>query len=117
MTSQTSLVSAVRQFGESTSLHGVGRVLSPALRNNRFYWKNSLYLLALIGGVTFASWSIITVIADFRDYPVTSHVELVYPGEMEFPAVTICNADNLGVMQGEHLGPELNLTLRHWQFC
>ena len=96
MTSQ-SLLSTGQEFGETTSLHGVGRVLSATLRNNRFYWKNSLYLIALLGGVALASWNIYTVISDFRSYPVTSQVEVDYPLEMEFPAVTVCNADSLGV--------------------
>ena len=78
-------------FGDSTSMHGISRVLARNHRNNRCYWKNATYCTLLLSCIAVAVWSIWTLVEDYLTYPVNTDVSLTYEKSGLFPSVTFCN--------------------------
>jgi hypothetical protein len=76
----------VRDWGESTSLHGVGQGFRATSIILRIVW----YLLTLgsFGYCVYASYSQVRI---YLKYGVVTSIEDIYETPARFPAVTICN--------------------------
>ncbi|CAG5119343.1 unnamed protein product [Candidula unifasciata] len=75
-----------QDFGEGTSMHGIGRVLT----NNRS-WKRFLWSTMFLFGVGFSIYQFVITMNDFYSYPVTTVVTLRQETAAIFPGITICN--------------------------
>ena len=84
-------VDILKEFSESTTLHGFAHVVRLRSRFNTWRWKNFLFLLVTMTCLGFAGVNVVTMVTDYFTYPVvtTSYTETENP--MIFPAVTICN--------------------------
>ncbi|CAG5119336.1 unnamed protein product, partial [Candidula unifasciata] len=94
-----SLKKLYRDFGGSTTMHGINRVLTTTSK-----WKRLVWSVLFLFGVGFAAYQFVTTITDFYSYPVTTVVTLKHEVYAEFPGITICN---LNRKRKSMISPEL----------
>ncbi|CAG0918199.1 unnamed protein product [Notodromas monacha] len=75
-----------KQFAESTTLGGVGKINQTTSRPARIIW---ILIFALLCVITVKNTS--EVLIDYFSFPVITDVEYKYQGGVAFPTVTICN--------------------------
>ena len=79
----------------STSMHRVGRIFID--RQQRFYKspRRIVWCLAVFLCIGLSMYEVSSAVADFIRFPVNTVVQLNYPPDMMFPAVTICNNNQI----------------------
>ena len=82
----TEISRTVKEFLDSTTFHGLGRIVTARTRLQRLVW-----FLLVIAGLVYVTYATIESINRFYEYPSTTKVRFVYEKESNFPAVTICN--------------------------
>ncbi|CAG5119342.1 unnamed protein product, partial [Candidula unifasciata] len=75
-------------FSASTSMHGIGRVVS-----NSNTLKRCVWLVIFVVGLGFAAYQFVITMQDFYTYPVNTVFTLKQEATAIFPAVTICNVN------------------------
>ncbi|CAG5135863.1 unnamed protein product, partial [Candidula unifasciata] len=75
-----------QEFGGSTSMHGIGGVLT-----TNPTWKRVMWSVVFLLGVGFSVYQFVLTMADYYSYPVTTVVTLKQENTAIFPAITICN--------------------------
>ena len=84
----------LENYGTSATLHGISYIFK---RNSRLL-ERPIFILAVIGAVSFAIWSSRDVYISWKSDPVLTTIEnFAYPIEnIQFPSITICpqGADN-----------------------
>ncbi|KAK7503195.1 hypothetical protein BaRGS_00005460, partial [Batillaria attramentaria] len=78
-------------FCQHTSLHGASRVVSPELH----IIKRILWLLLILTATGFAAYNVAQIVIDFMGHPVSTVVTVEYKDHLPFPAVTICNLNQI----------------------
>ncbi|XP_054773906.2 uncharacterized protein LOC129281999 isoform X1 [Lytechinus pictus] len=77
-------------FADSTTAHGLPRVISEA----KWYWK--IFWLLVFSGATYIfcrqAWDILT---DYRGNPVNTNIRIQTRTYVRFPAVTVCNMNRM----------------------
>ena len=84
-------VGILKEFSESTTLHGFAHVVRVRSRFNNRKWKNFLFLLVTFACLGFAGKNVVTMVTDYFTYPVVTTSYSGTENPMIFPAVTICN--------------------------
>ncbi|XP_038051438.1 acid-sensing ion channel 2-like [Patiria miniata] len=75
-----------REFASTTTLHGIGRVIESSRALVKLLW---LTILLVCLGV--CVWQITDRFRRYFKYEATTAVSVEYVGDLDFPAVTICN--------------------------
>ncbi|CAG5125165.1 unnamed protein product [Candidula unifasciata] len=94
-----SLKKLYEEFGGSTSMHGINRVLTTTST-----WKRCVWSVLFLFGVAFAVYQFVITMEDFYSYPVTTVVTLKQETTAIFPGVTFCN---LNKKRKSMIDPEL----------
>ncbi|XP_070538004.1 acid-sensing ion channel 2-like isoform X2 [Ptychodera flava] len=83
--------SSLTEFGQETSIGGVRYVTDVSSRNlRRFFWF--LVVCTALGALTF---QIVNICTAYIARPVSVNREYIPMGQMKFPAVTICNYNQI----------------------
>eukprot|EP00058_Branchiostoma_floridae_P021721 XP_002607211.1 hypothetical protein BRAFLDRAFT_67991 [Branchiostoma floridae] len=90
----------LREYGENTSAHGIPRAVTTKSLPRRLFWT----CLFLASFSYFCSQAY-DLVNKYLDYPVTTDIKIEW-SELEFPAVTICNANPLRFSELRKLGHE-----------
>ncbi|XP_050417096.2 acid-sensing ion channel 1 [Patella vulgata] len=81
-------------YEESVTIHGVPKMIKPQLYSfRRPLW--SLMLFGMVGGLAFLIYESLT---KYYEYPINTETRLEFNTQIQFPTVTICNANQF------HLG-------------
>ena len=88
-----------KEFVDSTTLHGIGRVAGTSRPAVRVVW---LCILLICLGVCIAQ--ITDRVQRFFKFDASTAISVEYVGDLDFPAVTICNFNRY----------TLKLTLETW---
>ncbi|XP_035666346.1 amiloride-sensitive sodium channel subunit gamma-like [Branchiostoma floridae] len=97
-TKNPSLRSTLRKYGENTSAHGIPRAVTTKSFVRRLFWT-CLFLASL----SYFLYQAQTLVYKYIKYPVTTDVTIQWSA-LQFPAVTICNANPLRYRQLVRLG-------------
>ncbi|XP_078698642.1 epithelial sodium channel subunit alpha-like isoform X1 [Branchiostoma floridae x Branchiostoma belcheri] len=84
-----SVRSTLRKYGENTSAHGIPRAVTTKSLPRRLFWT-CLFLASF----SYFLYQAQTLVNKYLVYPVNTDVKIEW-SELEFPAVTICNANPL----------------------
>ncbi|XP_078610802.1 epithelial sodium channel subunit gamma-like [Branchiostoma floridae x Branchiostoma japonicum] len=95
-----SILGTLREYGENTSAHGIPRAVTTKSLPRRLFWT----CLFLASFSYFCSQAY-DLVNKYLDYPVTTDIKIEW-SELEFPAVTICNANPLRFSELRKLGHE-----------
>ena len=91
------LAEIVHDFSETTTLHGLDGLFKKRKRSNPLKWKNYMFLVAVLGCLTFLGINLNTLGKDYLEYPVTTSIVRERRAFMELPAITICTPEHLQV--------------------
>ena len=80
---------AVREFLESSSIHGLGHVASTRQSLLRLLW-----IFLVFSGFTVAAVLIQQSFSSWADSPISTTIETLPITEIDFPNVTVCPARN-----------------------
>ncbi|CAG5119339.1 unnamed protein product [Candidula unifasciata] len=98
-----SLKKLYEEFGGSTSMHGINKVLTASSKRKRCVWS-----VLFLFGVAFAVYQFVITMEDFYSYPVMTVVTLKQETTAIFPAVTFCN---LNQKKKSMIDPYLMMTM------
>ncbi|XP_066292663.1 amiloride-sensitive sodium channel subunit alpha-like [Branchiostoma lanceolatum] len=94
------ILGTLRQYGETTSAHGIPRAVTTKSVPRRLFWT-CLFLASF----SYFCCQAYDLVNKYIDYPVTTDIKIQW-SELEFPAVTICNANPLRFSKLLRLGHE-----------
>ncbi|CAH1794504.1 unnamed protein product [Owenia fusiformis] len=80
----------INEFVNTTSIHGI-----PHTNDRRPIWLKVTWALLTLGGFSVALWQIIMVGLAYKKYPVNVLLDIKHSKQISFPAVTICNSNQL----------------------
>ena len=80
----------VKNFGETTSMHGLPHALGDGPVWRRLFWS-----ALVIGFAVWAIYNVTEIVKDFRSRPVLTSVTSEFQSKMAFPAVTFCNLNRV----------------------
>ena len=89
-TKWTRISSAIKEYTNESTLHGIGYVFHGGSKIRRFIWL--VFLLTCMIFCIFQTW-ILT--SRYLDYPISTKTKIVNADQILFPAVTICNFNPL----------------------
>ena len=87
------LAGLVNRFAENTTLHGFASLFRKREALNPLKWKNCLFLLAILGSMSFLVINLQILFSDYFQYPVTTSIVVERRESLELPAVTLCVDD------------------------
>ena len=98
---KSNILSIIQEYTSRTTFHGVHYVFHVGSKLRRTIWL--LFLLTSFTYFLFSSWKLYS---RYRSYPISTKNKIVYPDEMLFPAITICNFNRfrksqIGLLQQE----------------
>ena len=85
----TKLAARFKQFSEVATVHGVHKVANSTSRSRMTAW--SILCLTLVGN---AVYSISSTVEEYMSYPTLTDTKKETNNYMDFPSITICNANN-----------------------
>jgi len=88
---------AFQDFANSTSLHGVPRIINARSLVYRCFWS----IICFSAFMVFA-WSASNLLSQYYSYPKKVNVEVVQR-PVPFPAVSVCNMDHLDMLVVDEL--------------
>ena len=106
-TKWTRISSAIKEYTNESTLHGIGYVFHGGSKIRRFIWL--VFLLTCMIFCIFQTW-ILT--SRYLDYPISTKTKIVNADQILFPAVTICNFNPLRQSEIHILAKFVNK--RHW---
>ncbi|GFR89693.1 acid sensing ion channel 1 [Elysia marginata] len=80
----------VKNFGETTSMHGLSHALGDGPIWRRLFWG-----ALVLGFAVWAHYNVIKIIQDYQSRPVLTSVTSEFQNKMPFPAVTFCNINRV----------------------
>src|SRR5690349_14885368 len=80
------------EFANSTSLHGVPRII-----NSRSLCYRTFWAVVCISAFLVFAWSASNLLNQYYSYPKKVNVEVALKA-VPFPAVTVCNMDHLDML-------------------
>lgn len=87
---RTTYGSVLNDFADSTTAHGLPRVIS----EGKWYWK--IFWFLVFAGATYVfcrqAWDILQ---DYRSNPVNTNIKIQTRTYVDFPAVTVCNMNRM----------------------
>ena len=84
------VVTILRDFSENTSLVGWSHAVMSHRLNNRYRWKNKLFVFTILACVAMMVRDLKILLTDYLAYPVTTKVDINHTTLLDFPAVTFC---------------------------
>ncbi|KAI8512182.1 amiloride-sensitive sodium channel [Branchiostoma belcheri] len=105
-----SILGTLRDYGENTSAHGIPRAVTTTSVPRRLFWT----CLFLASFSYFCSQAY-DLVNKYIDFPVNTDIKIQW-SELEFPAVTVCNANPLRFSMLQRLGDEAGLGFQNAGF-
>eukprot|EP00058_Branchiostoma_floridae_P015291 XP_002600779.1 hypothetical protein BRAFLDRAFT_95065 [Branchiostoma floridae] len=80
------------EYASSTSLHGPGNIINAKRPAHRAIW-----VVLFLAAFSVAVWQITERFVAYFSYNTVTSMKVEFKDELDFPAVTICNFNNLNV--------------------
>ncbi|XP_033116537.1 acid-sensing ion channel 2-like [Anneissia japonica] len=77
-----------QSFGEQTSIHGIRNVTKGNRLKRRMFW-----VLVLVSSFSILTYQLYTSVNEYLDFDTTTNFKHVYTGSLQFPKITLCNAN------------------------
>ncbi|XP_072013236.1 uncharacterized protein [Amphiura filiformis] len=87
---KTTLSDIVNEYGETSTAHGIPRIIAADRWRSKIFWSIISCGLAVLFGYQ-GYWLLI----DFFSWPYTSKIDVISKYKVEFPAVTVCNMNRM----------------------
>ncbi|KAK7491317.1 hypothetical protein BaRGS_00017418 [Batillaria attramentaria] len=83
--------SLLTYFSEHTTMHGVVQIAAPG----RSMVTRAIWVILVLAATGWSTYNVVLVISNYYEYPVSTITTVKFKGNLDFPAVSICNLNQV----------------------